>query len=518
MMNSMELSVRSMAVDFLVSLISGIYREHASIESISLCMLTVLPEVVAREVALCSASGLIKSMEDAESSLWPLRRALADVEETNPLDDDRVDPQLLPSLTTFCRTGQAIIDGVLVEMRLRMSSDFDLVELMSKAKRSSPPTGKIMPLKMVFDADEESVLEAASFFSHETSLFQKLRWLFTLRDLHVAKRQWSEVAATLILCAHSLINSLDHLTNVWRPSRFELWNDYRRSPWLSSVGLSGSQGNIAVMEFANGFLEPVIFQQKGTIVDHHISVERVCLTLINVIDQVEAACVEEGGMEDIACSHLEELLNMVTATINSETKMYHAEARAALRRVRANICSKLAKLTEHDAGKSLTRNQGDGQGDQSYVLALIHGNKPKRFQESTTIPTFLEWDTPSVCRVSKPAIVEAARRKEQNPTESWDNCICRTFAKPLIEALRTDDDNHSVVLRTRETRDVAIDETKTYVSVVAVNPKGRSIKPRKFFVRHGEGITEYTVARKFPHALSRQRSLMTSELSIMNRH
>ena len=54
-------------------------------------------------------------MKDIESSLWPLRRALADVEETNPFDDDRVDPQLLPYLITLCRSGQAIVDGVLIE-------------------------------------------------------------------------------------------------------------------------------------------------------------------------------------------------------------------------------------------------------------------------------------------------------------------------------------------------------------------------------------------------------------------
>jgi hypothetical protein len=196
-MNSIELSVQSMAVDFLVSLLCGIYEDFGSIDSVSLCFLSVVPKVVAHEIALFSVSGLIGSMKNVEMSLWPLRRALADMEETNPFDDDRVNPQLLPLLTTLCRTAQAIIDGVLVEIRLRGSSNLDLVEI-ARAQRAAPMAGfpqfGHIPPNAVFDADEESALEAASFFSHETSLLQKLRWLFTLRDLHVAKRQWSEVA------------------------------------------------------------------------------------------------------------------------------------------------------------------------------------------------------------------------------------------------------------------------------------------------------------------------------------
>jgi len=517
MMNSTELSVRSMAVDFLVSLLCGIYQESGSIETISLCILSVLPEVVAREIALCSVSGLIKSMENAESSLWPLRRALADVEDTNPLDDDRVDPQLLPSLTTLCRASQAIIDGVLVEMRLKSSTGLDLDEI-AKAQRSSPMAGfrqlGNLPPKTIFDADEESVLEAASFFSYETSLLQKLRWLYTLRDVHVVKKQWSEVAETLILCSHFLINSLDHLPNLWRPSRFDLWNDYRRSPWLSSVGSSDgpcTRGNVAVMAFANSFLDPEIM------VHHHLSVEGVCSTLISVIDQVEVAYLEEDGMEDLACSHFEELLSMVTTAINTDSKQYQVEGRAALRRVRAQICSKLAKMTEREVGKGLGMNRVESDGAQIYIRVILHGKKSLRFQESTTIPTFFEWDMPSICRVSKPTLEIAARMKQQNPTESWEECICRTYAKPLIEALRNDDVERSIIIRTRGSPDTDTDETKTYISAMVVQKKS-SMKSRKFFVRQGhDSITEYAVAHKFPHALSRQRSLITSEI-VLDKH
>ena len=87
---------------------------------------------------------------------------------------------------------------------------------------------------------------------------------------------------------------------------------------------------------------------------------------------------------------------------------------------------------------------------------------------------------------------------------------------PLIDALRDDDANHSVVLRMRGSQDPATDESKTYISSMIVqNKSSNSCKSRKFFVRHGQdGITEYTVAHKFPHALSRQRSLITNEMKM----
>ena len=515
MMNSTELSVRSMAVDFLVSLLGGIYQEYGSIETISICILSVLPEVVAREIALCSVSGLINSMENVESSLWPLRRALADVEETNPLDDDRVDQQLMPSLTTLCRASQAIIDGVLVELRLRTATDIDLNHI---AKTQRGPTAGFrhledLPPKTIFDADEESVLEAASFFSHEISFLQKLRWLYTLRDIHVAKNQWCEAAEALMMCARTLLKSLDHLPNMWQPSRFDLWNDNWRSPWLSTTGSSdgqSSKNNATIMDFANAFLEPdTLVQQKGQIMtQRHLSVAGICSSLINVIDQVEKAYLEEKGMEDLACSHLEELLNMVTMKISSEGKRQHAEAKAALRRARAHICSKLAIMSDLDADRNETN------GAQIYIRVVLHGKKPQRFVESTTIPTFFEWNVPSICRVSKPTLEAAAQMKQRNPTESWEECICQTFAKPLIDILQDNEAKQSTVLRTRGFQESTVDESKTYISAMVVQKKS-STKSRKFFVRNGpDSLTEYTVAHKFPHALSRQRSLITSEIKL----
>jgi len=518
MMNSTELSVRSMAVDFVVSLLCDIYREYGSIESTSLCFLTVLPEVVAREIALCDMSGLINSMKDIESSLWPLRRALADVEETNPLDDDRVDPQLLPYLMTLCRSGQAIIDGVLIEMRLRGAPDLSLNEV-GISRKNSPSTDfrlfqRSMSPTAIFDADEESILEAATFFSHETSLLQKLRWLYTLTDLHVAKEQWSEVVETLILCTHSLLKSLDHVSNLWQPSRFDSWNDIRRSPWLSSIGGESDeqsiQGNHSVMEFANAFLKPEVFIQQrgqGNGQQHNLSVEIICSTIMTLIDQIVIAFDEEHGdmIEELVYTHFEELLTMVTSSINTERKVYHSETRSALRRVRSCICSKLVELTQKE-------QVGEGSSAQIYVQVVLHGCKPNRFKESTAIPTFLEWNTPSIVRIPKPTLVSAAHLKQQNPTESWEECICRTYAKPLIEALKVEDINNTIVLRTRGSQDPGTSETTTYISTTIVQKKSSS--SRKFFLRGQDNITEYTCAGCFPHALSRQRTLITSDIKM----
>lgn len=512
LMNSTELSVRSMAVDFLVSLLCGVYEVFGSIDSLTLCFLSVMPEIVAREIALYSVSGLIKSMESVESSVWPLRRALADVEETNPFDDDRVNPQLLPSLTTLCRTAQAIIDGVLVEIRLSGSSNLDLDEI-ARARRAAPvasfPQFGLLPAKAVFDADEESVFEAASFFSHETSLSQKLRWLLTLRDIHIAKRQWSEVAEVMILCAHSLIKSFDHLPQ-WEPCRFDLWTDIRRSPWLSSIGLSDehhNRGNISVMEFANAFLtSDIAIRQK----------ESVFSMLTSVIEHVAVAYAKEDGIEDLACLHFEELLSLVNTAINDDSKRHKSEAHAALRRVRATIFSKLAKITDHGIGKVLTTNID--KGAQIYILVILQGHKPSRFQESTTIPTFFEWDMPSICRVSKPALEAAAHLKQQYPRESWEECVCQTFAMPLIEALKNDDIKRTIVLRTRASFGATTDEAMTCITAMVVQ-KISPVKSRKYFVRHSHDcITEYTVAHKFPHCLSRQRSLVTSEIKMAPQH
>ena len=201
---------------------------------------------------------------------------------------------------------------------------------------------------------------------------------------------------------------------------------------------------------------------------------------------------------------------MVTNAISDEIKGHRSKSNAALRRVRASICSKLAKFSE--VGSGLARDVD--RGAQIYIRVVLHGSKPYRFQESTAIPTSFEWNVPSICRVSKLTLVGAARMKQQDPTSSWEECICRSFAWPLIEALRHGDAKRAIVLVTGGSNELAstVDETKTVISASVIQKKG-NYKSRRFFVRHSKNtVTEYTVAHRFPHWLSKQRSLITSEI------
>jgi len=526
MMNSTELSVRSMAVDFFVSLLGGVYNDRGSIDEVGLVVLTVLPEVVAREISLNSVSGLIKSIGDAETSLWPLRRALADVEDTNPIDDDRIDPQLIPSITTFCRTGQAIIDGVLVEIRLKGATEqVDLAQI-AKAQSMRPSSGfhfGNLPPGAIFDADEESLLEAANFFSPQTSSPQKLRWLFSLRDLHVTKHQWSEAAETLVLGAHSLIISLEHLNNIWRPAQCDLWNDERHYPWLKTIGDS-EDCNDAVMRFARSFLEPgALFAKEQYAYSRQLSVRDVCSVLNLVIDQIYLAYAEEEGMEDIAFAHFEELLSKISAVINNVNRRYHSEDINALRRVRALICSKLTPLTEHDIIGSPTRTRMGSATDYRggiYVRLVLCGNKPEFLKESTTIPTYFEWDSASICRVPVPTIIAAAVMQKKTK-HTMEECICMAFAEPLVKAMQDKGTKSTITVRTNTADEGVEDELMTYINVAVVQRmkvmSSASLKSRKFYLRNDEGITEFTVAHKFPYRTSRQRSLVKSEVKIVTR-
>ena len=526
MMNSTELSVRAMAVDFFVSLLGGIFNKRGSIDEVSLTFLSVLPEVVAREISLCTVSGLVKSIGDAEMSLWPLRRALADVEDTNPIDDDRIDSQLIPSITLFCRTGQAIIDGVLVEIRLKGASEKLDLRNIAEAQVARPATGfqfGKLPSGSIFDADEESLLEAANFFTPQSSSPQKLRWLFALRDLHVTKRQWSEAAETLVLGAHSLIISLEHLTSTWRPTQFSLWNDQRHSPWLKTIG-NTTDCNDSVMRFARAFLEPGgLFAKEQYAYTRQLSARDVCSSLNLVIDQIYLAYAEEDGMEDIAFAHFEELLAKISAAINNVNRRYHSEDINALRRVRALICSKLTPLTEHDILGSPTRKRVESATDYRggiYVRLILCGNKPDFLKESTTIPTFCEWDSASICRVPVPTIMAAAVMQKRSNNITLEECICKAFAEPLIKAMKDKGAKYPIIVRT-STVDEAVDDSKTYIYVAVVQRmkvmSSASLKSRKFYLRNEEGITEFTVGHKFPYRTSRQRSLVKSRVKIVAR-
>ena len=578
LMNNIALSVRSIAVDFVVSLLGSSYDLYGSIDELAIILTTVLPEVAAREIGLCSVSGYIKSLDDAEKAIWPLRRSFADLEDTNPLDDDRVDPQLSPVLSLFCRACQAVLDGVLIEMRLQ-GSDCDIVGVKPSSK--SPET-------YTFDADEESLFEAANFFVPENAPIQRVRWLMTLRSLHKAKGQWVEAAESLIMCARAIADSIPHLKDIWRPSRFPLWSDSRRSLWLSTVGEDlgiPERGNDQVMSFANNFLEPVLFGQanKGVTESGKLkqpTISEMCRLLTSVTREAVAMFEQEGGMDGLAYSRLESLLMVLMDVLEEHgtvqvgfgrTKVggligrrRHVEDEASLRKVIASISGEMTKLAERllllvegKAPSTTVRANGPfGSNSDSrrhyFVRIVLSGRKPTRFTESTTLPTFLEWDTPCICRVPK-AFVEKTLANVGRNVNRVEETMCSLFAKPIRNALLLDGiQSESIIFRLgnrslqpSEKKDVIfvdigfvqmnIPESRgrgEYANLASprqernenfgsTNYDGRNVLSKHFIYRKppsaGEVISstfvEVTVANKFPCPLSRQRILHISEFA-----
>jgi len=547
LMNSVSLSVRSIAVDFVITLLCGVFELHGNIEDVALIFATVLPEVVAREIALCSVSGLITLFEETEKSIWPLRRSFADIEDANPLDDDRVDPQLSPILSVFCRASQAIIDGVLIEMRLRGDECIVVGTRISSQNKE----------KYAFDADEESLFEAANFFAPETAPMQRLRWLQTLKSLHETKGNFIEAAESLVMCARTISDVIPHLKNVWRPNRFSLWSDGRRSLWLSTVGEAmdnPEQGNTQVMTFANSFLEPewmaISKEESNDLMLPELSLERMCSLLTSVSKEALFMYSQEGGMDDLAYIQLESLLKIVMGVFDNyeitnrnatrgdflnnilQRKKYVEEV-ACLRRVMASIIGDMTKVAERQlldvqdqttSSKSLkSSNQipERSAGQSYYVRLLLSGKKPRRFEESTTLPTFLEWNNPCICRVPKRVVEQASKNSDLSET-----AICNAFGKLIRNALLLDLDATAIVFGTGITKPDNTDSEITYIDICQVHADSlefrrginenfvheyrrfRYCKPKD---THGGGAAttyvEMTVAISFPCPLSRQRSM-----------
>ena len=610
LMNSTSLSVRSMAVDFLVSLLGGVFEMHGNIDEISLSFVTVMPEVVAREIGLYCMSRQITSMCDIECCLWPLRRAFADVEEADPLDDDRVDAQLSPLLAIFCRTCQAIIDGVLIELRL-MGEECQVVgthvNIFSSTEEARNENLEFSDL-WAFDADEESLYEAANFYLPETAPLQRIRWLMTLKSLHESKYQWVEAAEALFLCARTIADSILHIKSVWRPSRFHLWQDSRRSLWLSNIGESTQSqdleiGNRNLIEFADQFLEPhsllniptPSFDEKSKNNRlHQPTVSVMCKMLTNISKEAVSMYLKEDGMESLAYLRLEQVLKNIMDVVDngysgqrSGIGLIHGtlymEESAALRKLSASVNSDMTKLAErmllladkeeNEDNKSMYKsnkmdhkvmnaNNDEAQPNTSqyYVRVILLGKKPERFKESTAIPTFLEWESPSICRVKQSLLRASAKLKEKSnqlTTNEIEARICSAFAKPLISALAKELPMDSIVLRMNMPSESALQKEgskKTFVVVSLVHMSypgyanaqllrdssimeilsaggskrflfysrespsakytiaGRNIINNNLSSRlPGSGLMELTVGLRFPCALSRQRTIITSE-------
>jgi hypothetical protein len=568
LMNSVALSVRSISVDFVVSLLGSAFDLLGNIDELALIFATLLPEVVAREIALNSVSGHVKNLEDVEKAVWPIRRSFADVEDTNPLDDDRVDTQLAPVLSVFCRACQAVIDGVLIEMRLQGDDCVVVGTRMSKQE-----------MKMyTFDADEESLFEAASFFAPETSPMQRMRWLVALKSLHEAKGQWIEAAEALIMCARTVSDSIPHLRHVWRPSKFALWSDSRRSLWLATVGEEmghPERGNVQVMNFADKFLEPsdMLGAEAKPSASGRLAqptVYGMCARLTTIAKEAVSFYQREEGVDELAYGRLESLLKIlmgvlddhgtigfdggssgITRSVSLMGRKRYVEDEAALRRVLASLNGDMTKLAERlllivqdqptspVSGKNETRPSSKAAKRPYYIRILMSGKQPVRFLESTSLPTFLEWNAPCICRVPK-SIVKTSLAKAVGDPTILEEMMCSEFVKPIRDALQTSaNQNGQVTIRTGASGFQSLepaDSSKTcidvsFVSSLDKNPRDDSTvwgQSKHFFYRKPKSfseespphdspasLVEMTVARTFPCALSRQRSLMTSEFLSM---
>lgn len=546
LMNNVALSVRSIAVDFVVSLLGGAFDLSGNIDELALIFATVLPEVAAREIALHSISGQIHDLEDAERAVWPLRRSFADIEDANPLDDDRVDPQLSPLLSVFCRACQAIIDGVLIEMRLQ-GETCDIVGTKMKVQPSVMHT---------FDADEESLFEAANFFMPETAPMQRIRWLMTLKSLHKAKGQWVEAAESLIMCARTISDSISHLKSVWRPVRFPLWSDSRRSIWLTTVGQEAENpeiGNEQVMGFANKFLEG---EYLGGLDPKSWSM--MCELLTSLAKEAVSFYLEEDGMAGLAYTRLESLLKVLMGILEDHTDRHpstrrsrsdqallgkeHVEQEASLRKVIATISFDMTKLAERllliaeESGSNLSietikQESATEQTRDYFVRILLSGKKPTRFLESTTLPTFLEWDAPCICRVPKEIIKSALFASSDDQLE---DVICSIIGKPILNALIHYDKSSTIAFNTvgrsrknkQKDADIFLEIGFVNMDISSFETTERGGAAFGMMGKHfhyqkpaadeeGKSVTnlvKMTVANPFPCPLSRQRTVLTTEV------
>lgn len=544
LMNSTSLSVRSMSVDLAVSLFGAIYREVGSIDEVSQIFVTVLPEVVGREVALYSISKQIARPECVEKCMWPLRRALADIEGSDPLDDDRVDANLQLFLRQFCRVSQAVIDGVFIELRLLgdecmiMGTKINMTMGMARTARF----GGMIPLSWTFDADEESLFEVSDFFSPETSPMQKLRWLMTLKRLHEYKEQFVEAAETLILCARTVADAIPHLGNIWRVSSYDEWKKMKD-----------------VAEFTDEFLEPSYFKNTLNAESHETisstlplpSISSLGKLLVSVTEEAIIFYEKEKRTVALAYSRLQDVLRIVMASVEHvvsnpkyvsrralRAHQHQIQEIAALRKVSTIVNEMVTKLAEKmrlQSGDiysispfaSLSTSQEKTHPGLIYVRVVLLGMKPRRFLESTTIPTFLGWEEPFICRVSEETVLKALKcfhgKDSQNEISMFSQ-ICKLHAELLISSIREDTKSFPVEFASEVPDESVLRNCEKLFLVVtpvtaAETNAHNTVQSKRFYIKKKvamsqslERLTNITVAKPFPCALSRQPCLVTTEL------
>jgi hypothetical protein len=219
---------------------------------------------------------------------------------------------------------------------------------------------------------------------------------------------------------------------------------------------------------------------------------------------------------------------------------------ARLRGVTASITGHMTKLAEtlllvgqdepiHPKSSKARTLKGSVEGTKPYFVRLIlSGRTPKRFQESTTLPTFLEWNKPCICRVPQ-GIIQQALTSAPRGTDSFETAVCKLFGSLFLDALLEDLGANSIAFRAGRASNRAVDSIDadvTYVDIGFVYSNGcgldsaqhdfttgfdfesRHFRFRRSVDQVGGGMTrfvELSVAKPFPWPLSRQQTILSSE-------
>jgi len=301
------------------------------------------------------------------------------------------------------------------------------------------------------------------------------------------------------------------------------------------------------------------------------SLHSMCSLLTSVTRDAISMYSLEGGVDGLAYMRLESLLKTVINVLDNHQisgaymakgKRMHSimmqrkryvEEEACLRQVTASITGDMTKLAEkllliaqdgregQRASSSKREKSVQGEERAYYIRLLLSGKKPRRFQESTTLPTFLEWDTPSICRVPKDIVQEALSSVPINSSR-LEAVMCTAFCKFIRDALLQDVDTSRVIFRVGSGENELKDGTKqenneeatTYIEIGLVQTsctspvsevgleynaaifynESRHFRYQKSFsIEDGAAVSmiEMTVANSFPCPLSRQRSMLTNE-------
>jgi hypothetical protein len=305
------------------------------------------------------------------------------------------------------------------------------------------------------------------------------------------------------------------------------------------------------------------------------TVQEMCNILKYVSKQAVSDYMKEVGMEELASLRLEAVLQEVMLVTNDRNaksfglgqnsslgaRKRIADDLASLRRVSAVLNGELAKLAKNvvaDTDRSSSRKTSPNSNFlqcQYYVRVILTGKKPQRFLESTAIPTFLEWNNPCICRVPR-RVVESVVASGARDSRGIEDRICKEFGGALRDSLLTGPDEQiSLMFRTgaqvehaSDVLDVSttfLDVSMVHMDLAFVANRGKrkiidaSRQSRHFFYRKSgfiasepappmdlaagkrrpellpksaANVTELTVAHTFPCALSRQRTLLTSEI------